>query len=323
MSVASVVRPPVPARGDRDTRDDRARAALHALRQAELRTGVRRSDLGSAAPGRPLLPSVGVPAHVPTEAEAGYGEAEGREHGRAGRADERLDERWGERLGEGALPVPPAVEHLLPGGVLRRGQVTAVTGSTTLLLTLIARASAGGAWVAAVGMPSLGLVAAAELGLDLERLALVPRPGADAALAAGALLDGMDVVVLGPGAALVDADRRRLAARARERGSVLVPATPWTGAHVTLAVTAIRWDGAAQGDGWLRHQHLEVSRTGRGAARPWRTTVALPLGARGTAAWGSAARRPSEAPGAPGAAPTVPDAAASGRAVPAPLRLVG
>ena len=42
-------------------------------------------------------------------------------------------------------------------------------GATSILLALLAGASAAGSWCAVVGMPSLGLVAAAELGIALDR----------------------------------------------------------------------------------------------------------------------------------------------------------
>jgi len=167
---------------------------------------------------------------------------------------------------------------LLPGGVLRGGSVLAVQGSATLLLALLAAASADGAWVAFVGAPTIGMLAAAEAGVDLARTALVPAPGPDAPLVLAALLDGMDVVVAGPQAALSDADRRRLAARARERDAVLVSQTRWPGAHVTLDARGGAWSGVDQGAGWLRRRTLNVLRTGRGAvARPVEIEVEVPL----------------------------------------------
>ena len=54
-------------------------------------------------------------------------------------------------------------------------QATAATAAA-LALALAAGPSAGGSWAAAVGMPDLGLVAAAEAGIALERFALVPYP---------------------------------------------------------------------------------------------------------------------------------------------------
>lgn len=156
------------------------------------------------------------------------------------------------------LPLATSLSEVLPGG-LRRGQVVSVEGSTSLMLALAARASAEGSWTVAIGMPSLGIVAAARRGIELHRLALVPHPGVNVAAVAGACVDGMDVVLCGPGLALSDADRRRLVARARERGSVIVAAGSWAGAHARLVVEASRWEGLGAGDGRLRSRTLTVA----------------------------------------------------------------
>lgn len=163
----------------------------------------------------------------------------------------------------GALPLDDTVAALIPGGALRRGTVTVVRGSTSLQLALAARASREGAWVAAVGMPHVGIAAASGRGIDLARLALVPHPGAEAAAAVAACVDGMDVVLMGERLALGDPDRRRLVARARERGAVLISAGAWAGAHVQLDVAGSAWAGLGAGDGRLRSRTLTVSRTGR------------------------------------------------------------
>ncbi|MGF0116639.1 hypothetical protein ACQFYA_09970 [Promicromonospora sp. Marseille-Q5078] len=176
------------------------------------------------------------------------------------------------------LPVHPGLAALLPGGGLAAGTVLAVRGSTTLLLALLAEASRSGAWVALVGAPAVGMLAAADAGIALGRTVLVPAPGPDAPAAVAALLDGMDVVVVGPGATLLDADRRRLAARARERGAVLVAQAAWQGAHVTLDARGGTWSGVDHGAGWLRRRTLRVRRAGRGAAaRPVDIEVDVPL----------------------------------------------
>jgi hypothetical protein len=79
------------------------------------------------------------------------------------------------------------------------------------------------------------------------------------------------------------ADARRLAARARERGSVLVVAGKgWPeAADVRLAVTRSEWHGldggAGVGAGRLRGRRVEVVGGGRGAAaRERRSTLWLP-----------------------------------------------
>lgn len=172
------------------------------------------------------------------------------------------------------LPVAATVESVLPQG-LRRGQVVAVSGSTSLLLELAGQASREGAWSAIVGMPQVGLLAAARRGIELPRTALIPHPGAQAAVVAGACVDGMDVVLLGEQLALSDADRRRLAARARERGSVVLAAGAWQGAHVHLTVERTRWSGLGAGEGRLREREVTVVIDGRATGPARRVRVML------------------------------------------------
>ena len=127
---------------------------------------------------------------------------------------------------EQVVPVLPALSGLVPDGGLVRGSVTVVEGdgaAISLALALVAGPSAAGSWTAVVGCPGLGLAAVAEAGVALERLALVaePEPG-DWAGVVAALVGAVDVVVVGPTHRVRTADARRLAARARERGTVLV-----------------------------------------------------------------------------------------------------
>ena len=167
---------------------------------------------------------------------------------------------------ERTLPVVGPLQALLPDAGLRRGSTVSVMGSTSLALQLVAAASAAGSWVAAVGLPALGPVAAAESGVVLERLALVPRPGEQWATVTAALLDALDVVLVRPPHRLRQADARKLIARARERSAVLVPLGPWDGADMRLEVASSRWHGLGQGDGHLQGCRMEVVATGRRAA---------------------------------------------------------
>lgn len=186
--------------------------------------------------------------------------------------------------GERLLPVLPPLAGLLPGGGLRRGSTVAVAGATSLALALLAAPSAAGSWCAVVGRPSLGALAAAEAGVAVERLALVAAPGGEWAAAVAALLDALDVVAAAPPAPPRPADARRLAARARERGSVLVVLGRWEGADVRLAVVSSRWTGLGRGAGHLRARRVEVVAEGRGAAaRPRRAALWLPAEGGGVA----------------------------------------
>ena len=190
---------------------------------------------------------------------------------------------------EALLPVAPAFEGLLPDAGLRRGTTVAVgggPGATSLALALGAAASAAGSWAGAVGLPSLGLEAAGELGVALERMLLVEPPPDRWATVVAALLDAVDLVhvALPPRVRLGDA--RRLAARARERGAVLVVHAPgssqagtWPEApEVRLTVAGVTWEGpVGDGAGRLTARRVEVVGGGRGAAaRPRRAALWLP-----------------------------------------------
>lgn len=175
----------------------------------------------------------------------------------------------------GVLPVHDELAELLPGGGLRRGSTVTVRGSLSLLFALLAEATATGSWAAVVGLPNLGVLAAAEYGVAVDRLALVPRPGSRPAPVIAALLDGMDLVVVA--AELGDAQARRLSARARHRGAVLLPLVSWPAPDLELAGAPGAWTGLGEGHGHLRHRPAQVHARGRGAAaRPLRATLLLP-----------------------------------------------
>jgi hypothetical protein len=193
------------------------------------------------------------------------------------------------------LPVAPALRGLLPEGGLRRGATMAVSaavgpgpggGVTSLVLALVAAASAAGSWCGVVTVADLGLVAAAEAGLDLARVAMLPevRP-AQWPTAVAALIDSVDVVIVVPPRHLRIGDARRLSTRARERGAVLVTlpgslgeGQGWaSGVDVRLVVAGTRWWGLDQGHGRLEARQVEVTASGRGAAsRPRRAVLWLP-----------------------------------------------
>src|SRR5690242_7471435 len=94
-------------------------------------------------------------------------------------------------LGRGALPVLAALGELLPGG-LPRGTVAEVGGWGLLCLALAAGASAAGAWCAVAGVPQIGVTAAAGVGLDPDRMLVVPDLGAGWPQVVISLLDGCE-----------------------------------------------------------------------------------------------------------------------------------
>ncbi|HEX3946491.1 MAG TPA: hypothetical protein VHW47_02250, partial [Acidimicrobiales bacterium] len=122
------------------------------------------------------------------------------------------------------LPVSEALGALLPGGGLRRGSVVRCSGpgSLSLALAMVSGASAAGSWCGLVGVDDVGVLAAAGYGVDLRRLAVARVPPAHWAVAAGQLLDGLDVVVVRPPGQSRPPVVRSLVARARERQAVMV-----------------------------------------------------------------------------------------------------
>ncbi len=184
------------------------------------------------------------------------------------------------------LPVLPALAGLLPDGALRRGSTLTVgrpgdDGALSVALSLVAAASTSGSWCALVGHPGLGAVAAADLGVDLGRLALLPRPGAAWAEATATVLEGVDLVVLCPPFAPRPAMARRLVARARERHAVLIVVPDRAGwpepPDLHLRVDEATWEGVDAGRGHLRRRRMTVTATGRrSAARPTHQRLWLP-----------------------------------------------
>ena len=169
----------------------------------------------------------------------------------------------------GVVPVLSPLDTLLPQGGLPRGSVVSLqpeeggSGLTSLLFTLLAGPSRP--WSALVGFGDLGLAAAAELGVDLTRLVLVPDPGVDVLQVLSVLIDGVDVIaVSAPGGPIGSASRQRvLTGRLRQRGAVLLAVGPWPGADLSLTVSVSGWRGLGVGHGRLRDRELVVRSTGR------------------------------------------------------------
>ena len=165
------------------------------------------------------------------------------------------------RLDTRALPTSPALADLLPGGELSAGSAYAVADSTTLALGLLQAPSQAGAWCAVIGMPDLGIEAAAGLGLDLDRLVLVPQPGDQWLAVLSALIDVVSVILIRPPATarIGEATAGRLASRLRQREAVLISMGAWPRADARLAVTESDWAGIGSGFGHLAARQVTVS----------------------------------------------------------------
>jgi len=188
---------------------------------------------------------------------------------------------------ERTLVLHEALVPLVPDGALVRGRSIVCAGvtATSVALALTTQAVQAGAWLAVVGVPWLGVEAAAELGVPLERLVRIDpdpiagrRRGEVWAELMAAALDGFELIVTcvpsATGVALV----RKVQQRMQARGAVVVTigdTETWPG-DVTIRAHRARWEGVADGHGCLRARRVELEASGRRVPRARRTELWLP-----------------------------------------------
>ena len=167
------------------------------------------------------------------------------------------------------LPVDEVFAPLLPDAGLQRGRVIGCSGvaAWSLALGMISRAVSTGSWVAFVGTPTVGLEAASEIGVALDRVVLVDVDGGSSVWAerVAAAADGFELIVTSPP---VGAERvaRRVRQRLQARGVVLLavsPRTPSLACDVELSSTAVAWAGIGQGSGYLMARRVTLAVAGR------------------------------------------------------------
>lgn len=167
----------------------------------------------------------------------------------------------------GNLPVHPILAPAFPGG-LRRGGIYHLTGSLTIALGLIAGASDAGGWAGVVGIPDLGIEAAADWGIDLDRLILLPTGGKDWTQVIAALIEAVDLVIAPTPPRLAPAELNRLTARLRDRRATVVVLGRWpAGSLAHVHAHTERWDGIGDGRGYLTRRHLRLDITERHRTR--------------------------------------------------------
>lgn len=191
-------------------------------------------------------------------------------------ADIRAEVHTGTAASADAVPVPEPLAGLLSGG-LHRGEAAALATRHReqhpdyLALALLAGALNAGRWCAVVGVPDLGLAALAGM-LDpalpaepapgsaadrtakrqaaLDRLLLVPDPGAQWAEALTVLADAVDLLLVRPLTPVTTELANRVDARLRPspsprstRGAALLVLGGWPSARLSLHVARADWTG--------------------------------------------------------------------------------
>lgn len=203
-------------------------------------------------------------------------EALRQEQGEVSQLRAQLERVQGRRLGAHVLPTHSAFSSLLPGGGLRPGAAYSLGRSASLLLALMARPSQDGSWCAAVGMPDLGAEAAESFGVDLARLVLVPDPGPRWLAVTATIAEVAPVVAVRPPGRAADGEVARLAARLRDRGTVLLVQGPWPQAEAVLEVGDPEWSGVGRGHGYLSERAVTVTSSSRRWPRARRERMLLP-----------------------------------------------
>jgi hypothetical protein len=177
------------------------------------------------------------------------------------------------------MPVPPPLAALLPRRALARGTAITVTGAGSMLIALVAEASAAGHHVALIGQPRLSLLAVHEHGGDLAKVHLVDPGAGDPLDAASICLDGLDLVVTTVHGRDVPPTRARaLLARNRRHASILVLTDGhMPGTDLTIASTVTGYGGIEQGRGRIKSITLDTTVHGRGTPhRTGRYTLTAP-----------------------------------------------
>lgn len=182
------------------------------------------------------------------------------------------------RSDQPTLPLDPALAPLLPEEGLLSGTSYSLSPSPSLVLALLSAASQKGLWCAVIGMPTLGVEAAAGFGIDLDRLILVPEPGDRWFAATSALAEVVPLIAVHPGTRLRDADVSRLSARLRDRGSTLLVTGVWPQSEGSIRVHDPHWNGLGAGWGLLSDRTVTV--TAQTRRRPLAASVRVRLPGR-------------------------------------------
>ncbi|HUS44017.1 MAG TPA: hypothetical protein VMY16_15240 [Ilumatobacteraceae bacterium] len=182
--------------------------------------------------------------------------------------------------GERTLPVAAAFAELFPERGLVRGRTLACAGqaATSLALALAAPAVAAGSWLATIDVPTIGLDAASEFGIPLERVVAVRAEAARWPDVVAAAADGFDLLIARVPAELSPSAMRKVATRLRQRDVVmLVLGDPGAlSCDGVLDADDVEWVGLGNGHGHLQHRRLVVEASGRRLHGRRRCRLALP-----------------------------------------------
>ena len=124
------------------------------------------------------------------------------------------------------LAVADDVRELLPDSGLVRGRIVRCSGDAglSLALSLCSLATQQGSWLGVVGVEHLGLLAAVEHGVALERTVLVhpPKTSREWSITVAAAIEGLDLLIVAVPERLSVNDARRVQTRLQSRRAVMI-----------------------------------------------------------------------------------------------------
>jgi hypothetical protein len=188
------------------------------------------------------------------------------------------------------LPVVAPLAPLFGEAGLVRGRTVACTGDAALstALALSAAATRAGSWLAVVGVPNLGIAAAIEAGVAVERIVLAqpPRASREWVATVAALVEGFEVLIVATPTSLSASDARRLQTRVMARQAVLIvvdlPTLASVGeasvftSDIDVYANTVSWSGIERGAAHITQRTVQVRVDGRRCSSPREQTITLP-----------------------------------------------
>ncbi len=155
----------------------------------------------------------------------------------------------------------------------------------SLALSLCSLATQQGSWLGVVGVDHLGLLAAVEHGVALERTVLVhpPKTSREWSITVAAAIEGLDLLIVAVPERLSVNDARRVQTRLQSRRAVMIIVentvlsqsrsmhssneSQQFLADVVLDTKTKSWSGVDRGAGYLQHRDVRIRVSGRRVAR--------------------------------------------------------
>jgi len=164
---------------------------------------------------------------------------------------------------------------MFPEGGLVRGRTVLCSGDAAVAMALrvVSRATQAGSWLGIVGVHNIGVQAASEHGVALQRVVFVqPASGrTEWVNTVAAVADGFDVLMLEVPRGITEADARRVQTRiqARRNALVLIEVTQQSAVRsvfqpdVIMNTATTQWHGIERGAGHVQGRDVQVAVSGR------------------------------------------------------------